>query len=309
MLFRKLEYLVALAKEGHFGRAASACQISQPTLSAALRQLETEMGALVVKRGKRYQGLTENGERVLRFAQKLTSAYSHLRQDLESHSSDSAGILRVGAIPSAMPVVSKLAILFHKQYPESDLRLMELSPADIRKALETFTLDIAVLYMDEKLNRQVRAHTLYTEQYVLVLRKDGAPSMRKSITWREVSRLSLCMLAPEMLGSASYMHSLINHGERDPVRLETNSITALRASIARSKWPALVPVALANELRVAGNLLSIALPALHKPDPIAVVIPFREFAPPLAEAFFEIAVSATSSRILKRSAAAAKRRK
>jgi len=84
MIIRKLEYLIALAREGHFGRAAQACHVSQPTLSAALRQLEAELGVMVLKRSQRYSGLTERGERVLVFTQHMAVECEHLRRHLES---------------------------------------------------------------------------------------------------------------------------------------------------------------------------------------------------------------------------------
>ena len=76
MIIRKLEYLMALAREGHFGRAAEACHVSQPTLSASLRQLEAEMGVIILKRGPRYSGLTEQGDRVLAFAHRMAEIAS-----------------------------------------------------------------------------------------------------------------------------------------------------------------------------------------------------------------------------------------
>ena len=65
MLLRQLEYLSALARERHFGRAAAACQVSQPTLSEAIRRLEAELGVQVVRRGRRFEGFTLEGERAV----------------------------------------------------------------------------------------------------------------------------------------------------------------------------------------------------------------------------------------------------
>ncbi len=62
MVIRQFEYLVALAREQHFGRAAEACHVTQPTLSAAIRQLEEELGAPIIERGHRYLGLTRAGQ-------------------------------------------------------------------------------------------------------------------------------------------------------------------------------------------------------------------------------------------------------
>ena len=70
MIIRQLVYLDALAREKHFRRAAEACHVSQPTLSAAIVQLEEELGVLIVERGRRFQGLTREGEVVLAHARR-----------------------------------------------------------------------------------------------------------------------------------------------------------------------------------------------------------------------------------------------
>ena len=71
MVIRQLAYLVALARERHFGRAAAACNVTQPTLSAGIRHLENELGVPLVERSQRFQGLTAEGERVLTWAQRI----------------------------------------------------------------------------------------------------------------------------------------------------------------------------------------------------------------------------------------------
>lgn len=70
---KKLNYLIALARIGHFGRAAEACHISQPAFSSAIKHLEEELGVTLVRRGQRFMGLTPEGERVLLRAQRLAA--------------------------------------------------------------------------------------------------------------------------------------------------------------------------------------------------------------------------------------------
>ena len=71
MVLRQLEYLVALAREKHFGRAAEACHVTQPTLSAAIRQLEEDLGAPIIERGHRFIGLTPQGRLALEHAHRI----------------------------------------------------------------------------------------------------------------------------------------------------------------------------------------------------------------------------------------------
>jgi DNA-binding transcriptional LysR family regulator len=82
MIVRYLDYLVALARERHFARAASACNVTQPTLSAGIKQLEESLGVLIVERRQRFVGFTPEGERVLAWAQRVLADYSGLTQEL-----------------------------------------------------------------------------------------------------------------------------------------------------------------------------------------------------------------------------------
>ncbi|MEM8742254.1 MAG: LysR family transcriptional regulator, partial [Pseudomonadota bacterium] len=78
MDIRQLQYLVALGRARHFTRAAAACNVTQPTLSGRIRQLEQELGVPIVKRGQRFQGFTEEGERVLIWANRIVEAKDKL---------------------------------------------------------------------------------------------------------------------------------------------------------------------------------------------------------------------------------------
>src|SRR5579872_4672516 len=82
MVLRQLEYLVALAREKHFGRAALACNVSQPTLSAAIRQLEENLGAPIVERGHKFHGLTAQGRIAVDHAHRILAEADMLRRGL-----------------------------------------------------------------------------------------------------------------------------------------------------------------------------------------------------------------------------------
>ena len=80
----KLEFLIALAREQHFGRAAEACGVTQPTLSAGIKQLEDALGVLLVNRGSRFQGFTPEGERVLEWARRIVGDARAMRQEIRA---------------------------------------------------------------------------------------------------------------------------------------------------------------------------------------------------------------------------------
>lgn len=108
MFIRQLKYLVTLAEVSHFSRAAEACHVSQPALSSAIRKLEAELDLNLVRRGRKYEGMTAAGLRVIGWAQHLLSSYDAMRQETDKAHASLSGTLRIGAIPTAMPVVPYL---------------------------------------------------------------------------------------------------------------------------------------------------------------------------------------------------------
>ena len=101
-MLEKLEFMIALAREQHFGRAAESCGVAQPTLSLGIQSLEQMLNTSLVKRASRFQGFTPEGERVLMWAHRLVGDARAMRQDLLGLKDGSEVHLRIAAIPSAM---------------------------------------------------------------------------------------------------------------------------------------------------------------------------------------------------------------
>src|SRR5579871_1727466 len=127
---------MALAKEGHFARAAAACHVSQPTLSAAIQQLEAELGVPIVKRGQRFQGLTDEGRLVIEAARRMSSERDRLRQQLRDRQDDLPGTLRIGVLGSTVPLLKSLTLPFFDRFPHVNLSIMLQSPYDVQQAFE-----------------------------------------------------------------------------------------------------------------------------------------------------------------------------
>src|SRR5262249_6066903 len=111
-LIDKLEFLLALARERHFGRAAEACRVTQPTLSAVAKQLEQQMGVLLVNRGSRFRSFTPEGERVLDWARRIVGDSRAMRQEIDALRHGLNGQLRIAAIPTTLAMVASLTTPF-----------------------------------------------------------------------------------------------------------------------------------------------------------------------------------------------------
>src|SRR5256885_1828043 len=108
-LLTSMRYLAALNEHRHFGRAALACHITQPALSNALRALEEEFGTVIVRRGRSFAGFTPEGDQVLATALAMLRAEEGLRQELSAAAGALRGQLRMAAVPTAMPMLTRFA--------------------------------------------------------------------------------------------------------------------------------------------------------------------------------------------------------
>ena len=120
----KLEFIIALARERHFGNAAEACGVSQPTLSAGIKQLEDSFGVLLVQRGSRFQGFTPEGERVLDWARRIVGDTRAMHQEIDALKRGLAGHIRIAAIPTALAMVAILTTPYRAKHPDVSFSIL-----------------------------------------------------------------------------------------------------------------------------------------------------------------------------------------
>ncbi|MEU6089598.1 LysR family transcriptional regulator [Streptomyces sp. NPDC047085] len=148
MLFRQLEYLVALAREHHFARAAQACHVSQPALSEGIRKLEEELDVPLVRRGRKYEGLTPEGERIVVWAQRILADRDALKNEVGALRSGLSGRMRIGSVPTASAAVSLLTAPFCTAHPLVTVEVAtDLRSEDILRRLQRFELDAGITYL------------------------------------------------------------------------------------------------------------------------------------------------------------------
>ena len=170
MDIRQLQYLAALAREKHFTRAAAACNVSQPTLSGRIRQLEQELGVPIVERGQRFHGLTAEGERVLKWAQTILDDWQAMQQELQQikgRKESLTGKLVLGVVPSALPMVAQLTRRMMEKHAGVDFTVLSHSTEEILRGLNDFSLDVGIAYLDNEPIDGLVASPLYMERYCL----------------------------------------------------------------------------------------------------------------------------------------------
>src|SRR5690348_9096926 len=190
----KLEYLMPLAREQHFGRAADACGVTQPTLSAGLKQLESMLGVLLVQRGSRFIGLTAEGERTLDWARRIVGDTRSMRQEITALRHGLAGRLRIAAVPTALAMVSALTTPFRARHPSVQFTILSRTSIEILTLLENLEVDAGITYLDNEPLGRVSTVPLYREEYRLLTSSDAPLGDRDSVTWAEVAHVPLCLL-------------------------------------------------------------------------------------------------------------------
>ena len=161
----KLDFILALAREKHFGRAAEACGVTQPTLSAGVKQLEEQMGVLLVNRGSRFQSFTAEGERVLEWARRIVGDTRSMREEINSLRHGLSGQLRIAAIPTALAMVAQLTTPYRARHPDVRFTVWSRTSIEILTLLENLEIDAGVTYLDNEPLGRVNAVPLYQERY------------------------------------------------------------------------------------------------------------------------------------------------
>lgn len=197
-MIEKLEYLLALAQERHFGRAAIACGIPQPTFSAGIKQLEESFGMQLVERGSRFRGFTEAGERVLEWSRRIVGDTRAMRQDVASLRHALSGQLRVAAIPTSMPLLTRLTVPFAARHPDVAISIVSRTSDEILTLLENLEVDAGVTYLDHDKLRRVTAVPLFRERFRLVCAASDPLAARASVAWTDLAGVRLCLLTPDM---------------------------------------------------------------------------------------------------------------
>ncbi len=147
------------------------CQISQPALSKAIRQLEAELNVKIVRRDPNFAGLTEQGDLVLAWARRIIAETDSLYETLLDSNKTSSGVLRLGILPVTFPLMSVFTPRFAKLQPNANLRVNSYEAAEIIKAFKNGDIDLAITYIGDFPSPAGRSHLLLEEEYEIRCRK------------------------------------------------------------------------------------------------------------------------------------------
>ena len=241
MFLRQFQYLVALEQEGHFGRAADKCHVSQPSLSSALKSLEEELGIPLILRQQKFQGFTEEGLKVVTWAKRLLADRSAMLEELSMMRNNLNGRLRIGAIPMSSPVFPTISQLFQKRYPSVQLEIKFMGVDQLVQGLSNFEIDVAFTYLDDPSLERFVAMPLYEEPLYLLLPENDWLDDSPTISWKKAAELPLCLLSKDMRERQMMDEAFATAGCAPVPVLESNSIFQLAFHAMAGDLATIVP--------------------------------------------------------------------
>ena len=229
MFLRQFKYLVAVAEEEHFGRAAQRCHVTQPSLSSGIKQLELELGVPIFLRGRgqRFHGLTAEGKRVAKWARRIIAHCDAMRDELAAMQNDLKGNLRMGTMPSMSPVLPLFIRMVRDRHPGVHADLQFIGIEAMKLGLSNFSLDAAITYLDHEDLGRLNTLPIYVERLALLVPDTDDFRERDSITWREAGELPLAMLRPSMHERQFVDQIFAQVGCKAQARVESESILHL----------------------------------------------------------------------------------
>lgn len=265
MNLRDLKYLVALADLRHFGKAADACFVSQPTLSTQIRKLEDELGVVLVERAPRKVMLTAAGLDVVQRARRIVADVEQMREAARRSRDPESGTLRLGVFPTLGPyLLPHVVPTLRARFPQLELLLIEEKSDELLQRLREGKLDAALLALPLH-DDQLHAEFLFEEPFVVAAPQQHPLARRSTLDAAELSDETLLLLEDGHCLRDQALDVCRLSGAREKSGFRATSLETLRQMVAAGVGVTLLPALSVHE--------PIAQPANIR------LVPFRGTAP------------------------------
>ena len=285
----KLEMFIAVAKEGHFGRAAAEMGITQPTLSTGIKLLEEQLGVQLIFRGSRYGGLTPEGQTALVWARKIVGDARQLREEMRFKREGLSGQLRLAAIPTALTWAARLASEFREKHPNVRFTILSRTSIEILSMLDNLEIDAGISYLDNEPMGRVSTEPLYDERYMLVCPGASPFAGRKSVGWDEIGGTRICLLTSDMQNRRIINRNFAAADTTPETWIESNSTIVLAAMVERGDSHTILPEDMAKFLARGKSLSLVPLLGREPAHSVGLVAPYREPHTPVLDALMRSA--------------------
>jgi LysR family transcriptional regulator, hydrogen peroxide-inducible genes activator len=238
---RDLRYLVALAEHRHFGRAAEACFVSQPTLSTQIRKLEEELGVTLVERAPRKVMLTPVGSDIAERARRIVADVEQMKEAARRSQDPEAGTVRLGIFPTLGPyLLPHVVPRIHARFPRLELLLVEEKSPEILARLRSGRLDAGLLALPVH-DDQLHAEFLFEEPFLLAVSTGHALASRGSLRLRDLKDERLLLLEDGHCLRDQALDVCHMAGAGENAGFQATSLETLRQMVAAGVGVTLLP--------------------------------------------------------------------
>jgi LysR family hydrogen peroxide-inducible transcriptional activator len=262
---KDLRYLVAVADQRHFGRAAARCFVSQPTLSAQLKKLEDNLGVQLIERAPNNVCLTEAGEAIVARARRILEASDEMVTLARSQRDPLAGRLRVALLPTIGPyLLPRVAPAMRKALPRLELRLYEYQTAAMLAKLHAGEIDVGILALPVEVDG-LESRELYREAFMVALPEHHPLAARERVRLADLKGEQLLLLEEGHCLRDQALEVCSRVGVSDQQDFRATSLETLRQMVATGAGVTLLP-----ELAGRGayrNARGVALRPFARPAP------------------------------------------
>lgn len=264
MELRQLRYLVALADERHFTRAAARSQVAQPALSQQISKLEDEVGVTLVDRTTRRVHLTEAGELLAGHARRVLAELDDARAELEQLTGLVAGRVTIGLTQTPGPLdLVRLLADFHTRHPGVELTVREGLSTTLADALRDDQLDLAFLsIVEERDRRGLELHELAAEPLVLALPEAHRLAGRARLRVADLRDEQLIAFPAGATIRDAVQHAAHAAGFEPRIAFETNEVARMRALVSAGLGVAVLPRSDARAPAPPVRLVALRAPTL-----------------------------------------------
>lgn len=241
MNLRDLRYLIALADLRHFGKAAAACFVSQPTLSMQIKKLEESLGVPLLERAARQVLLTATGERVVEQARRVLREVQVLERVAQQARDPFRGELRLGIIPTVAPYLLPSALpKLRKALPDIKLQLIEAQTATLVRLLVTGEVEAVIVALPLDIERCVQ-RSLYVEPFLLAVAKDHPKARRKFVTIADLAGEQVLLLEDGHCLRDQALDICSAAGAEENTSFRATSLETLRQMVSAGAGVTLMP--------------------------------------------------------------------
>ena len=241
MNLRDLKYLVALADHKHFGRAAAACYVSQPTLSTQIKKLEDELGVPLVERAPRKVMLTPAGRDAAERARRIVAEVEQMKEAARRSQDPEAGTVRLGMFPTLGPyLLPHVVPRIRARFPHLELLLVEEKSDVLLSRLREGKLDAGLLALPVA-DDQLHTEFLFEEPFVLAVPESHPLAQRGSLTLAELSHQQLLLLEDGHCLREQALDVCRLSGANEKSEFRATSLETLRQMVAADVGITLLP--------------------------------------------------------------------